>query len=124
MQLAGGASNREGRVEVCVLGRWSTICDGTWQKADATVVCRQLGFDLEVTGKFAGLLGDFACSVTPPFLSQRPTLSQEPPSVGAAGSSTYRGSPALATSKSSSTVREQFLASRTVTIRVMLESSA
>ena len=51
VQLAGGASDREGRVEVCVLGRWSTICDGTWQKADATVVCHQLGFDLETTGK-------------------------------------------------------------------------
>ena len=33
-----------GRVEICIDQAWSTICDEHWDNADASIVCRQLGY--------------------------------------------------------------------------------
>ena len=43
IRLQGGTQT-QGRIEVCVNGTWGTICSDFWDNADASVVCKQLGY--------------------------------------------------------------------------------
>ena len=46
VRLVEGAVESEGRVEMCVNGRWGTVCaDSSWDDTDAQTVCKQMGLE-------------------------------------------------------------------------------
>ncbi len=47
VRLVGSNSPTEGRVEMCYRGIWGSVCNRGWNKVEAAVVCRQLGFQGE-----------------------------------------------------------------------------
>ena len=44
VRLIDGQSSHEGTVEMCYSGVWGSVCDDSWDRNDAAVVCQQLGF--------------------------------------------------------------------------------
>ncbi|XP_071819270.1 scavenger receptor cysteine-rich domain-containing group B protein-like isoform X2 [Apostichopus japonicus] len=44
VRLVGGSAPDEGRVEISYNNEWGTICDDYWQREEAEVICRQLGY--------------------------------------------------------------------------------
>ena len=64
VRLDDGPTLNHGRVEICISGDWGTVCDTLWGVAEASVVCRELGY-----GSNEAEL-DFAV-IDKPFLSHR-----------------------------------------------------
>ena len=42
-RLQNGYNSTSGRVEVCVDGKWQTLCDKGFDSSTASVICRSLG---------------------------------------------------------------------------------
>lgn len=48
VRIEDGATEYEGRVEVCINNKYTSVCDdGTWGAVEATVVCNQLNYTVE-----------------------------------------------------------------------------
>lgn len=45
IRLVGGTSFANGQLEIRYNGQWGTMCYDTFEKSEANVVCRMLGFD-------------------------------------------------------------------------------
>ena len=56
-----GSTQFGGRLEVYYNSEWGTVCDDGWGNADATVACRQMGFD-SVSDSDSSLFGSGASS--------------------------------------------------------------
>lgn len=44
VRLEGGSQPHAGRVMVYHRGIWGSVCENGWTKANAAVICRQLGY--------------------------------------------------------------------------------
>ena len=46
VQLVGGYNVKEGKVQVCYLGEWHSVCSDTWSETgfEADIVCSTLGY--------------------------------------------------------------------------------
>ena len=57
------SSTLSGRVEILRNDSWYTVCDDGWDIADATVVCRQLGYQYAISAPQSATYGPGSGSI-------------------------------------------------------------
>ena len=75
IRLVSGNLQHYGRVEIYYNGEWGTVCDDGWNTADATVVCRQLGF---YSSAYAYRSAAYGPGTGPIWLSRLSCIGDEP----------------------------------------------
>ena len=75
LRLVGGSSQYEGRIEFCNNNQWGTVCDDAYDRRDAAVVCRQLGFSYSGIGLQLTYLEWHARLIIVHLLPSRSTIS-------------------------------------------------
>lgn len=74
LRLVGpGSRPEEGRLEVLYQGQWGTVCDDDFALQEATVACRQLGFETALTWAHSAKYGqgEGECLVLPSSKTRR-----------------------------------------------------
>ncbi|EFJ48001.1 hypothetical protein VOLCADRAFT_81342 [Volvox carteri f. nagariensis] len=72
LRLVGGSSPSEGRVEIFYGSSWGSVCDDGFGDTEATVVCRELGYDTGIAVQTWGggtgpiLMDNVFCYGSPP----------------------------------------------------------
>ena len=64
VRLVGGELPNEGIVEICTINEWGSICDDGWDRPEARVVCRQLGYE-DTADSIPYHLAHYGATLTP-----------------------------------------------------------
>ena len=60
MRLADGKTELEGRLELCIGGRWGTVGSEGWHQTNSEVVCNSFGYN--ISGQYRSqCMGDNQC---------------------------------------------------------------